>query len=278
LKFEYSTISLTNQDKPEIILLSDNMSPLEEGKFRLNFSNLIDNTKFSAYVNDKNVVKNVNYGKSSSIDINLGEFLYMVSGKSKDSTPPNPISLLPSNKLIYTIFFVGNKSSNLLLPVVNNPGLHEKLAKNFDIKKYMGLWNLTSEIPQPYLEVNNCVNQTALYTLLQDNVKVYNNCYDSNGEVVRSILGSAVSINSCFPAALKVSFPGKPSINNEANYLIHFVEYEEYAIIGSPNRASLYILSRSKKMSMHLYNKLVNECDKLGYDTNKLKIQQNSVY
>ncbi len=98
------------------------------------------------------------------------------------------------------------------------------------------------------------------------------------GRRISSITGTAVAPNPLYPAALKVDFPVQSSAGDvELNYLIHRTDYMSYAVVGSPDRSSLYILSRTPRMSRSRYETLVQFAASLGYDISKLVVDRGAL-
>ena len=176
--------------------------------------------------------------------------------------------------------------------------------KNFIIEKYMGFWYQIASIPMFY--GLDCVNSTANYTLSNGIVIVDNTCYTQKGAIQnRSANGTAKMMANKYDnvmAALRVDFPVPTIAENikisgvqlpsnaskdfskyinadksQANYLIHYTDYENYALIGSPDKTSLYILSRYATISKSSYAKISKYLCSLGYDTSKLQIDQGKV-
>lgn len=157
------------------------------------------------------------------------------------------------------------------------------LQEDFDISRYQGLWYDVARFPQ-FFDMNTPW-ETAYYTLKSDEngsyIKVHNTAYHKDGCVKNEIIGRADIVDSNQPAALYVSFPhifsflfGNPNV---ANYLIHATDYENYAIVGSYNKKSLYILSRQRPMSREFYNDLLDYVESLGYDITHLQEDYESL-
>lgn len=137
---------------------------------------------------------------------------------------------------------------------------------NYKLLPYMGIWYQIAYIPK---EVPYCnYHSVAMYTLLEDRVKVTNICYNTDGSVYNHIIGSAVPGDG----GLIVSFPVVDSSPSYTNYIIHYTDYTSYSMVGSPDRKSLFILSRKKAMKCHIYNKMKEEASRLGYDITCLKL------
>lgn len=154
------------------------------------------------------------------------------------------------------------------------------LQPNFDAKKYQGLWYEVARYPM-YFD-KDTPYQTAKYTLKKGKdgkkyLKVYNRAYNENGSVRADIKGKASAVNVNEPAALRVTFPTSTQKDGEANYLVHSTDYRTYAIVGSYDKESLYILSRERPINKHLYQSLLNYVSALGYDISKLQQDYRSV-
>jgi apolipoprotein D and lipocalin family protein len=175
--------------------------------------------------------------------------------------------------------FVASGSSNLSILQSDDNTPCDVYQKDFDVVKYMGKWYQIASIPQFY--ETNCPRQTAEYTLLSDNVTVFNTCYDEEWNINSTIRGAAFILNPCNPAGLRVVFPNFPNstqpVYTGVNYIVHKTDYIDYALIGSPTRTTLYILSRTSKMSQKKYNKLKSYAKSLGYDTSMLRINYHAL-
>ena len=55
-------------------------------------------------------------------------------------------------------------------------------------------------------------------------------------------------------------------------------DYVSYAIVGSPNLTSLFILSRDSTMSKDKYNKILHKVKQLGYNIDNIKADRGAVY
>lgn len=109
----------------------------------------------------------------------------------------------------------------------------------------------------------------AEYTPLQKYVQVFNTCFDKEWNVLTTITGSALPVNN--PAALRVDFglTDKP-ISYLPNYLIHETDYRSYALVGSIDGRSFYVLCRTPKMSKQKYHRLLITAESLGYEVSKI--------
>lgn len=191
---------------------------------------------------------------------------------------PIPIAFISGG--IYTIFATGEVNNKLTAIISNDNQFKlytecEKLQENFNIEKYMGKWYQIASIPQFY--DTGCIRSTAIYTLLENKVNVYNTCYKINDQT-SSINGEAFAPNPCIPSALNVSFVSNICHpNTNPNYLIHYTNYTKYAIVGSPSRLSFYILARKNTISIDRYNKILDYAKYLGYDITLIKVDEGAI-
>lgn len=221
-------------------------------------------------------VQDLAYLQVKKATVDLGSYFHTlrVVNAGKDVLPPVMIS--PSNKSRYYIFIM--EKNGAPVPIVVNQLSRDMLVEDFSAPDYMGEWNLISEFPQPYEQNYPCDNQKAVYTLLHNGVKVHNSCIDSTGKAVHEVYGFATVPDKTQPAALRVDFPNPVGAKSTGpNYLVHKVNYDQYAVVGSPNRSSFYILSRSPTMSKKRHESLVQLGKDLGYDMSKLKVMNGTV-
>jgi len=152
----------------------------------------------------------------------------------------------------------------------------EKLQPMFNPGAYTGKWYQIARIPQPFEQ--GCMKATAEYEIVDEStVSVLNICYTENYTPIREARGTAKIIYPNYPAALYVSFPNFPIYDNSKlsnrlvpNYLVHRTDYCKYSVVGSPDRKSLWILSRTPEMDPVLYSRLICFAASLGYNTKQV--------
>lgn len=192
----------------------------------------------------------------------------------------SPFSFAPFSGGHFSLYALGGfdaRGQVVTIPVLtpNQPQTTcECLEQDLKTQAYMGQWFQIASIPTPF--ESKCVRSVAQYTLLNDRIGVKNICYDQDWKVVDTILGSAVATNPCVPAALTVSFPGIP-VSQNPNYLIHATDYEVYSVIGSSDRKTLFILSRTKQMTQKNYDRIVKFVASLGYDVSKIVVDFDAI-
>lgn len=142
-------------------------------------------------------------------------------------------------------------------------------APYVDIEKYIGKWYEIAAIPQLFQA--GCAASTAEYEFGEDEtISVKNSCFNYylNRDVVAT--ASARVVDPETNAKLKVAFFGP-----EGDYwILDLAADYSWAIVGEPNRESLWILSRKPQMDSGLYNLLIQRIEeKFGYDTSEIKIR-----
>ena len=162
---------------------------------------------------------------------------------------------------------------------------NEVLQKDFDLNKYLGDWYEIAKIPTPFQ--SQCPRSLATYEplLLQeksgtstDSFSVLNTCLNRDGQEIDSISGLGKVYDPEYPAAITVSFPSVPQPQSDfPNYLVHYTDYDHFAVVGSPDRKLLYILSRTPSISSEAYYNLASMVYDLGYDTSKLQLDFGSI-
>lgn len=149
------------------------------------------------------------------------------------------------------------KYNRLPLPVV------EKV----DLDRYMGLWYEIARLPMRHEK--ECYGSTANYSKNPDGtVKVINSCRRGSldGEETKSE-GKAWVVDHASQAILKVQFQW-PFTGDY--YIIDLGKEYNYALVGSPSRKYLWILSRSPEMDPDIKERLVMFAKELGFRTEKL--------
>lgn len=157
--------------------------------------------------------------------------------------------------LIATLFlFIGCSPKSPNLPTVNS----------VDINKYLGQWYEIARF-EHFFE-KGCKNVTANYSLFDDgDIKVVNRCTKIDTNEKKEANGIAYATDST-NSKLKVSF-FRPFYGDY--WIISLDENYEHALVGSPNREYLWILSRTKKIDKTTKEKLLETASKNGFDTSK---------
>ena len=139
----------------------------------------------------------------------------------------------------------------------------ETVAK-VELEKYLGKWYEIAHLPAGFQ--NGCNQTTATYTLLDNgNVSVLNECL-KNGKYKKA-KGTAKVVDKLTGAKLKVTFFW-PFYGDY--WIIKLGENYDYAVVGTPNRKYLWILSRTPEMDQRLYSELIGFAKFKGFNTNNL--------
>ena len=139
-----------------------------------------------------------------------------------------------------------------------------EVVPHVELTKYLGKWYEIAHLPARFQK--GCTDTTATYTLSEDgNISVLNECM-RNGKVKRA-KGKAKVVDKNTGAKLKVTFFW-PFYGDY--WIIDLGKDYDYAVVGTPNRKYLWILSRTPQMADKLYSQLIESVQSKGFDVNKL--------
>lgn len=149
---------------------------------------------------------------------------------------------------------------------------HRKTMKEVDINRYAGTWWETAKYPLKWEQ--GCRRATAEYTYDEVNgvLKVENSCWaDLSGkELIYSRSGEAWIPNMDDQGRMKLIFnDGLPS-DGVSDYLIHWTDYDNYALVGGSNGQYFWILSRKEKIPSDDIDMLIDKVEEYKYDPEKL--------
>lgn len=136
---------------------------------------------------------------------------------------------------------------------------------NVDVKRYLGKWYEIANLPNSFQKGCSCTS--AEYELIDSTtIRVINRC-KKDGEI-DDANGKAFLVEGTGNAKLKVQFfwPFR------GDYWIIDLDKENYsyAVVGTPSRKYLWILSRTPIMDESLYNSLLEKCKVKGFDVSKV--------
>jgi apolipoprotein D and lipocalin family protein len=156
--------------------------------------------------------------------------------------------------IFLSIFFIGCGAKHPYLKTVDK----------VDIEKYKGSWYEIARF-EHFFE-KGCKNVTATYELTKDGkIKVINRCTQIEDNRQKEAIGIAYPTDST-NSKLKVSF-FRPFYGDY--WIIDLDENYNYALVGSPSREYLWILSRTKTISDETKNNILEKLPKLGFDKEK---------
>jgi apolipoprotein D and lipocalin family protein len=159
--------------------------------------------------------------------------------------------------LIGTAFSYANEAS------VREP------VKSVDLSRYAGRWFEQGRYDAFFQA--GCEAVTAEYRPLPDGtLKVTNTCRSGSpaGEL-RSITGIAKVLEGTQNTKLKVSFFG-PFFLGDYWILDHAADYS-WAIVGEPSGQYLWLLTRSRRISVKQYRTMVDRAVQFGYDASRVR-------
>ena len=146
-----------------------------------------------------------------------------------------------------------------------------------DRTRYAGTWYEIARLPMWFQR--DCVASQAIYTLLENgNVEVKNQCLTTSGDQ-KQAQGVATVVDENTNAKLYVVFDnwaaklfsGWGSAPTEGNYWILYLDLGyRTALVGTPDREYLWVLSRSPTLEKAIYEKLVSLGKQNGYLTANL--------
>jgi len=170
-------------------------------------------------------------------------------------------------KLLYLSLFL------LFSTSCSSPMKNLTTVPEVDINKYAGKWYEIARLPNSFEKDLICV--TAEYILRQDGkITVINTGLKESDEgKVSSIKGKAWVPDPSEPGRLKVQFFWPFA---SGYYIFHLdKENYQYALVGTPSRKYLWVLSRSKEMDGNLYLQMVEIAKQNGFETaTLLKVKQ----
>ena len=135
-----------------------------------------------------------------------------------------------------------------------------------DFNRYLGLWYEIGRYPNSFQK--GCLGSTAMYSArLDGEIDVLNSCRDEKDGSLREAKGRAWVMDKASNARLKVSFfwPFRGDY-----WIIDLGKEYEYAVIGTPNRKYLWILSRTPEMHPEVLAKIIENVEKQGFIRDKL--------
>lgn len=160
----------------------------------------------------------------------------------------------------------------LTLANAGSPGLPplQTVAK-VDVSRYLGRWYEIARLPNRFQK--GCAGSTADYTLREDGeISVTNSCRNQQDGSLDQVTGRAWVVDATSNAQLKVSFfwPFRGDY-----WIIELGKEYEYAVVGTPNRKYLWILSRTADMDDGLYAAILQRAGQQGFDSGAV-VRENS--
>ena len=146
-------------------------------------------------------------------------------------------------------------------------------AGQVDLKRYQGTWYEQARLPMFFQR--NCVRSQANYRLQNDGrVAVINRCETKDGEWEQAE-GEAFPQQAGQTDKLWVRFDNWfsnlfPGLTKGHYWILYLADDYSVALVGSPDREYLWLLSRERKVDAATRDSLLDEARKRGYDTREL--------
>lgn len=144
------------------------------------------------------------------------------------------------------------------------------VVDNVDIQKYLGKWYEIARLPNSFQKECDCT--TAEYGIIDSTtLSILNKCI-KNGEL-DDAKGKAFVVEGTNNAKLRVQFfwPFRGDY-----WIIELDENYHWAVVGTPSREYLWILSRTPQIDEQLYNSLVEKAKAKGFDVTKLLVAKQA--
>jgi apolipoprotein D and lipocalin family protein len=140
-----------------------------------------------------------------------------------------------------------------------------KTVEKVDLQRYLGDWYEIARYEHRFQK--DCKNVKANYSLRDDKkIQVVNSCTKISTNEFKDAKAVAYSVDET-NSKLKVSF-FRPFYGDY--WILDLDKDYKYAIIGTPTKEYLWILSREKIMDKELLNKLLTKITAMGFDKSKL--------
>ncbi len=149
-------------------------------------------------------------------------------------------------------------------------GIQEKIdlepVREFDLERYLGLWHEVARMDHRF--ERGLTDVTAEYTLKEDGtIRVENSGWNIRKGERSKIIGHAKTTS--VPGLLRVSFFWR--FYSDYRVLMLDPDYQ-WVLVGSSNSKYLWILSRVECLPKEIYDKILIEVQRRGYDTKKVSI------
>jgi len=142
-------------------------------------------------------------------------------------------------------------------------------AEKVELDKYLGVWYEVARKPM-YFERKCIYDITATYTLNENgNIVVDNKCYDTEGNLQRSV-GEAFISNAPFNSKLRVSFLPEGvrwiPVGRGDYWILKLDDDYQTVLVGEPKRKYLWILSRTPQLKKEQIQEYLNYAKSQGYN------------
>jgi apolipoprotein D and lipocalin family protein len=149
-----------------------------------------------------------------------------------------------------------------------------EVVPSVDLSGYAGRWYEIARLPNRFQ--NKCAGEVvAAYSLLEgDRLKVVNECRQENGQTIAAEGEARLADKSGRNTRLKVRFAPAwlswlPMVWGDY-WIIDLASDYSVAVVGTPDRKYLWILSRTPKLGDAIYERIVKQTGAKGFDISRL--------
>ncbi|MGC3974752.1 MAG: lipocalin family protein [Nitrospira sp.] len=142
-----------------------------------------------------------------------------------------------------------------------------------DLSRYAGTWHEIARLPMWFQR--HCVDSKATYTVRNDGaIGVHNECVtDTGGHDEAEGIATVVDpgTNTRLRVVFDNFFARLFGSSREGNYWILALDADyQTAMVGTPDRRYLWILSRARQLDETAYTRLVEQARRLGFPVSEL--------
>ncbi len=143
-----------------------------------------------------------------------------------------------------------------------------------DLNRYMGKWYEIASIPQRFSKGCHCTTAEYKLNAADGYVEVYNSCNkNSPTGKLSDVKGKAYPVEGSNNSKLKVQFFWPFT----GDYWILELDNDyQHVVVGSPDRETLWILSRKPTLDKEIYNSLVQSAKAKGFPVKRLQLMDQS--
>lgn len=189
------------------------------------------------------------------------------------------VSDMKTIRLLFASVLVAVAPLSTLVAQDEEAAVAEKAAEalpfvaDFDPARYLGKWFEVARLPTGMQPAGTLATAEYAATDEPDVVKVTNTALTAAGGKIAAIEGKARIAKGDPPGRLLVSFG--PKFPKAPNYhVLHVDEDYQHAVVGVPDRKSLWILSRKVPVPEQKLKELRAIASKAGFDIDKLEVGQ----
>lgn len=144
-------------------------------------------------------------------------------------------------------------------------------VRDFKTERYLGKWYEVARLPTPVQPAGTLAVAEYAAGKEAGQVTVRNTSYDKAGKKLADIEGKAKLADGDPPGRLLVSF-GPVLPENPNYYVIHVDEGYRFAVVGVPDRNSLWILAREVPVAAETLKSLQEIARKAGFDVSRMEV------